>query len=370
MFEWIRPARVAAWMLAAAGCCFCLPATRAGTFPFTTGTAFPWDTPGTRLAESSLVISATERYEPSDLVWHPRLQRLYGVSDGSAQVSSRLFSMTSSGSAFSSTPVSGDLDLEGICLADPASDFLYIGLEQPNAIAEFDLASSTVTRTFSLSPWMTGAPTQGLEALTFVPDAQHPEGGLFYAGLQENGAIYRFSLPILTSATSTSVSFVDSFRPVVRSDLSGLHYDRDRDVLFAIYDTGNVMRAMRSDGALIQEWALPGDAQEGIALAGNVLFIAEDSGAVVRYVPEPSAFVLGAIAVAAVAVGGRLRRTGRLAGHAARLTGGGRPTSPPRDPGPRMLTACLPKTTRPPTGQHEPSTGDSDSGSRARPPAA
>lgn len=323
MVEWIRPARVAAWMLAAAGCCFCLPATRAGTFPFTTGTAFPWDTPGTRLAESSLVISATERYEPSDLVWHPRLQRLYGVSDGSTQVSSALFSMTSSGSAFSSTPVSGDL--EGICLADPASDFLYIGLEQPNAITEFDLASSTVTRTFSLSPWMTGAPTQGLEALTFVPDAQHPEGGLFYAGLQENGTIYRFSLPILTSATSTSVSFVDSFRPVVRSDLSGLHYDRDRDVLFAIYDTGNVIRAMRPDGTLIQEWALPGSAQEGIALAGNVLFIAEDSGAVVRYVPEPSAFVLGAIALAAVAVGGRSRRTIVSSAAASRLRRGGIP---------------------------------------------
>ena len=328
MLEWLRPARVAAGLLAAAGCCFCLPATRAGTFPFTTGTAFPWDTPGTRLAESSLIISATERYEPSDLVWHPRLQRLYGVSDGSAQVSSRLFSMTSSGSAFSSTPVSGDL--EGICLADPASDFLYIGLErigleQPNAIAEFNLASSTVTRTFSLSSWMTGAPTEGLEALTFVPDAQHPEGGLFYAGLQENGTIYRFSLPILTSATSTSVSFVDSFRPVVRSDLSGLHYDRDRDVLFAIYDTGNVMRAMRPDGTLIQEWALPGSAQEGIALAGNVLFIAEDSGAVVRYVPEPSAFVLGAIAVAAVAVGGRPRRTIVSSAAASRLRRGGIP---------------------------------------------
>lgn len=297
--------RAGACMLAAAWCWWCLPTVHAATFPFTTGTVFPWDTPGTRLAESSLVISATARYEPSDLVWHPRLQRLYGVSDGSLAVSSRLFSMTSSGSAFSFTPVSGDL--EGVCLADPTNDFLYIGIEQPNAIAEFNLVSSTVTRTFSLSPWMTGTAGQGLEALTFVPDALHPEGGLFYAGLQENGTIYRFSLPILTSATSTSVSFIDSFQSVVRNDLAGLHYDRDRDALFAIYDLPNVMRAMRPDGTLIEEWALPGLDQEGIALAGNVLYIAEDSGAVVQYVPEPSAFALGVIALAAMAIRAAVR---------------------------------------------------------------
>lgn len=291
--------RAAASTLAVTWCFFCLPVALAATFPFTTGTAFPWDTPGTRLAESSLILS-TGTYEPSDLVWHPRLQRLYGVSDGSFAVSSRLFSMTSSGSAFSFTPVSGDL--EGVCLADPSSDFLYIGLEQPNAIAEFNLVSSTVTRTFSLSPWMTGKAGQGLEALTFVPDALHPEGGLFYAGLQENGTIYRFSLPILTSATSTSVSFVNSFQPVVRNDLSGLHYDRDRDALFAIYDGPDLMRAMRPDGTLIQEWALPGSDQEGIALVGNVLYIAQDNGAVVQYVPEPSSLTLAIAACAAACV--------------------------------------------------------------------
>ena len=96
----------------------------------------------------------------------------------------------------------------------------------------------------------------------------------------------------LTSATSTSVQFVDSFQPVARGDLAGLHYDRDRSTLFAIYDSSNLMWAMDVNGALIQEWGLPGLNQEGIAMAGNVLSIAEDSGAIVQYVPEPSAVVL------------------------------------------------------------------------------
>jgi uncharacterized protein YjiK len=101
------------------------------------------------------------------------------------------------------------------------------------------------------------------------------------------------------------VQFVDSFQPVPRGDLAGLHYDRDRSVLFAIYDDANLMRAMDVNGSLIQEWGLPGLNQEGIAPAGNVLYIAEDSGAIVQYVPEPSAVVL---AIGAVVLGLLTRR--------------------------------------------------------------
>lgn len=276
----------------------------ATTFPLGTGQSFPWDTPGTPIGSANLT-----GYEPSGLVWHPRLQRLFGVSDGSQAVSSRLFSMTTAGESFSFTPVAGDL--EGITVADPESDFLYIGLEQPNGIAEFSLTTNSVTRSFDLSPWMTGITGQGLEALTFVPDPLHPEGGLFYAGLQQNGTIYRFSLPLLSDPASTAVTFVDSFQPVVRSDLSGLHYDRDRDVLFAIYDGPNLMRAMNIDGSLIEEWTLPGVNQEGLALVGNVLYVAEDSGAVVQYVPEPSAVALAAIGWLGLA-GGWIRRRSRV----------------------------------------------------------
>lgn len=274
----------------------------AATFPLGTGQSFPWDTPGTSIGAANFTIfsgTTPRNYEPSGLVWHPRLQRLYGVSDGSQHISPRLFSMTTAGESFSFTPVAGDL--EGITIADPASDFLYIGLEQPNGIAEFSLTGNAVTRTFDLNPWMTGVAGEGLEALTFVPDPLHPEGGLFYAGLQENGTIYRFSLPLLSSSTSTAVSFVDSFQPVDRRDLSGLHYDRDRDVLFAIYDRPNLMRAMAVDGSLIEEWTLPGEHQEGLALVGNVLYIAQDSGAIVQYVPEPSAAILAALGIVGLA---------------------------------------------------------------------
>jgi len=195
-------------------------------------------------------------------------------------------------------------DLEGICVADPASDFLYVGTEQPNQIKEFRISTGFVTRTFDLNPWMSGASGQGLEALTFVPDPGNAEGGTFYAGLQNDGSIYRFSLPILTSATSTTVSLLGSFNPVSgRSDLSGLDYDRASGALYAIYDGPNLMRAMTTAGSFLKEWTLPGSNQEGIAVRGSSLFIAEDSGDIMLYapfqpVPEPSGLLAAALATA------------------------------------------------------------------------
>jgi len=252
--------------------------------------------PGTSLNQS------IPNYEPSDLVWHSRLGRLFSVSDGSATISSRVFSIADDGTSLAFWPVTGDL--EGICVADPASDFLYVGTEQPNQIKEFRISTGVVTRTFDLNPWMTVASGQGLEALTFVPDPGNAEGGTFYAGLQDDGTIYRFSLPILTSATSTTVSPLGSFNPVTgRRDLSGLDYDRAAGVLYAIYDGPNLMRAMTTAGSFLKEWTLPGSNQEGIAVRGSSLFIAEDSGDIMLYapfqpVPEPSGLLAAALATA------------------------------------------------------------------------
>jgi sugar lactone lactonase YvrE len=75
-------------------------------------------------------------------------------------------------------------------------------------------------------------------------------------------------------------------------------------VLYAIYDGPNYLRAMTPAGSLLREWDLPGSNQEGVALRGNDLFIAQDSGDIVRYtpfaaVPEPGPLAAAAAALAA-----------------------------------------------------------------------
>lgn len=256
--------------------------------------------PAAALPGTSLNASIAN-YEPSGLVWHTRLQRLFSVSDGSASVPARVFSLTDTGTGLQYWEVAGDL--EGITVANPASNFVYVGTEQPNQIKEFNFVTGLVTRTFDLDPWMTGAAGSGLEALAFVNDAGHPEGGTFYAGLQDGGVIYRFSLPILSSPTSTSVTYLDSFTPVPgRSDLSGLDYNVGTGVLYAVYDGPNYLRAMTPAGGLLREWDLPGSNQEGVALRSSDLFIAEDSGDIVRYTPFSAVPEPGLVGVAGAAL--------------------------------------------------------------------
>ena len=65
------------------------------------------------------------------------------------------------------------------------------------------------------------------------------------------------------------------------------------NILFAIYDSSDEIVEMTPDGTVLREYALPGDNQEGIALARQcafgtaTAFVSEDSGGVWRYEDYP-----------------------------------------------------------------------------------
>jgi hypothetical protein len=210
-------------------------------------------------------------YEPSDAIWHTVLDQLFIVSD-----EGWISSMDADGGNITSWYIGGDL--EGITVVDPDSDFIYIGVENPDSILEFNIDTETVTRTFTLTTWMTGVENQGLEALTFVPNEAQTEGGQFYAGHQGEGSIYVFELPIATSATSTSVTSVTSFTPVSgRTDIAGLSYNATDAVIYVAYDGADKLSAIETDGTLVTEWTLPGNDQEGLAIDEDChLTITED----------------------------------------------------------------------------------------------
>ncbi len=240
-------------------------------------------------------------YETSGIVWHSRLERFITVDDGG-----KVSTIDIDGNNVKHLFLRGDL--EGITIADPSTNFVYVGREDGNSIVEFDIVNGgRGRRRFSLAPWMQPAGNAGLEALTFVSDPDDPEGGLFYAGQQSNGKIYAFRLPIVSSSTSRTVEFLFSFQAAPgRTDLSGLHYDAANNVLYAIWDSNNILRAMRPDGTFLEEWRLPGSRQEGITFRGTDLLIAQDRGPdVIRYsnfpvvVPEPTtgAFCVGAVMI-------------------------------------------------------------------------
>lgn len=218
-------------------------------------------------------------YEPSGVVWHPRLNKLFTISDGGI-----ITSMNVDGTNVVNKTIGGDF--EGVTVADPDSNFIYIGVEQPrDSILEYNVVSQTVTRTFYVDAYMVSANANaGLEALTFEPDITSDEGGYFYAGLQENGAVYVFELPIKTSTSSTSVNFIDSFSTHYSGDISDMYYDPIDDVLYAIYDSANKLVSMQIDGTFIAEWVLPLNDQEGFALDDTChVYVGEDTGSVWSY---------------------------------------------------------------------------------------
>ena len=238
---------------------------------------FPGTQPG-----SSIGGQLPAGYETSGAAWHPRLDRLLVVSD-----EGWLSSLDAAGGEVTTWPVAGDL--EAVCVADPDSPRIYIGREQPDAILEYDLDHHVVLRTFDLTPFLTTAPNLGLEAMTFVPDPSHPEGGRFYVGVQETGAILVVDLPIATSSTSTAVTLVQSILPTPTiPDLAGLDFDRTSGVLWACHDLANTLRAMQPIGptalSVLGDYVLPGNCQEGIAIDPcNRLFVTDDSGPLWSY---------------------------------------------------------------------------------------
>ena len=254
----------------------------AGVLILALGRAMAYPFPSEALPGTEIGGGLPAGYEPSGAAWHTGLSKLLLVSDGG------LVSMLNAdGTSVSNWSVTGDL--EAISVTDPSSSFVYVGVENPDSILELNISTGVVTRTFDLTPWMSGPSNQGLEALTFLPDPGDPEGGLFYAGLQDDGKIYSFRLSISSSTTATTVTYLETITPVLgRTDLSGLHYDSNNEVLYAIFDGSDLLRAMQADGTFLAEWDLAGNDQEGVALLGDRLFIAEDVGEEVwRYSPFP-----------------------------------------------------------------------------------
>ena len=212
-------------------------------------------------------------FEPSGAVWHPRRESLILVSDG-GQVAELV-----PGVGVTLWTLPGDL--EAVTIVDPDTDVVHVGVENPDGVVTFDLATGTAGQSWDLTPWMSGPANQGLEGLAHVD-------GVFWAGLQDTGELFRFRL-----LPNGSVQLLGS-QPsrAGRRDISGLHYDASTGVLYAIHDTFDVIVEYEPPGTFAREYSLPADNQEGIALVGAIatqsgVFVAQDNGPVLEYSSYP-----------------------------------------------------------------------------------
>jgi uncharacterized protein YjiK len=225
-----------------------------------------------------------EGWETSGAAWHPLRRVLLVVDDEGG-----LAALGPSGELHAFWMLPGSPDLEAVCVADPRTPFVYLGVEHPDAVLEFDLDAGEVVRSFDLSWFMTGPKSRGLEALAFLPDETSAEGGCFYAGLQDDGRIFVVELPLRSDRASQRSTWLTTLVPDADvSDLSGLCFDDARGTLYAVFDGPDLLRALDSSGRTQRTWALPGKDQEGVAVDGLRLYVVHDSGSEVWwYAPFP-----------------------------------------------------------------------------------
>ncbi|KKR43462.1 MAG: hypothetical protein UX02_C0005G0039 [Candidatus Moranbacteria bacterium GW2011_GWC1_45_18] len=211
--------------------------------------------------------------EPSGIVWHEGRQTLFVVEDGGT-----LKEISTLGATLNTWPLAGDF--EGITLAEN-DRYLYIGIENPDSIVEFDLQSGSgelTGKSWDLTPWMSSAdPNQGLEGLAY-------RNGHFLAGLQEDGKIYVFDVNLNSSG---DVEHIETLTPyaIYDDDISGIDYSSNTGITYAIFDSDNALIELNAANEIVECYSLPDSAQqEGIAIKTNCmsrsadLYLAIDNG--------------------------------------------------------------------------------------------
>jgi hypothetical protein len=227
--------------------------------------------------------------EPSGVVFHPGRGTLFAVGD-----EGDICEIERDGALVKQTRVR-PADFEGIT-CDPATGLLYVGIEGEEKILELSPDDFAVRREFDIERVFKGAQVlkaggQGTEAITFLPNVRHPEGGTFLVANQgfdlrateDVSAIFEIEVPLKTSAASKASARIVRRLPLPLIDISDMYYDSTRDLVYVISDVTNTLFEMTREGKALRSYALPGDNQEGFTVdPDGFIYIAQDSGGIIK----------------------------------------------------------------------------------------
>ncbi|MCY3739536.1 MAG: SdiA-regulated domain-containing protein [Candidatus Poribacteria bacterium] len=227
--------------------------------------------------------------EPSGITYHPVRRSLFIADDSGSVHEVDLHGI------FIQAKGVNELDIEGITM-DPSTGLLYAAVEDDEAIIELDPETLAIQRKFRIARDFEGELLlkkggMGIEAIAFVPDALHPEGGTFWVGNQsfslkttaEPSVVCEVLVPLRSETAAISeVSIINAYK-MNFIDISGLAYDPQDDVLVLISDTTNLLVEMNREGTILSKYLLPGDEQEGVTLDGHgYMYIAQESGTIIK----------------------------------------------------------------------------------------
>ena len=227
--------------------------------------------------------------EPSGITYHATRKSIFVVSD-----EGELHEMRRDGRPVRSQSLN-QTDLEGITM-NPSTGLLYAVVEGDDAILEISPQTFEITRRFGINRGFEGRELlrkggMGLEAITFVTDDSHPEGGTFWVGNQsfslkpnrEPSIVCQVVLPLSSTNPTPPEGKIVGFFPLSIIDISGLAYDSSRHCLIVVSDTTNLLVEVTRDGNVLRQHLLPGNDQEGITLDDQgFMYIAQENGEVIK----------------------------------------------------------------------------------------
>lgn len=228
--------------------------------------------------------------EPSGITYHEQRGTLFVVSDEGEVVE-----ITKDGTPVAKHRVKGDL--EGITVV-PDSGLLYIAAEGEDVIIEFDPVEGEVKRRFPINRNFNGNPNflekktweydNGIEAIAFVPDPEHPEGGTFYVSNQwDPPMIMEVLVPLRSSRESEAEARIIRVLPFKMDDPAAMYYDPEKKLLNVVSDADNILVEITLQGKLVKEYAFLADNQEGLCRDDEgYLYIAQDTGGIIKVKDE------------------------------------------------------------------------------------
>jgi hypothetical protein len=163
--------------------------------------------------------------EPSGIVYHPGRRTLFAVSDDGS-----VCELKTDGTLVNKRSL-GKMDFEGVT-CDPASGLVYIAVEGSELIVELDPDKLSVLRVFVIEREVNGITLlaeggDGIEAITFMPDSNHAEGGVFMVANQskervnvaDSSALLKIELPLKSSSELESVGRIIKYIPMELLDI-------------------------------------------------------------------------------------------------------------------------------------------------------
>ena len=227
--------------------------------------------------------------EPSGITYHPVRRSLFLADD-----SGSVHEMSLEGRLIQSKGLN-ERDIEGITV-DPSTGLLYAAVEDDEVILELDPENLAIQREFRIGRNFKGENLlrkggMGIEAIAFVPDSSHPEGGTFWVGNQsfslkakdEPSVVCEVVVPLRSTTAKKADGAIISAYKMNFIDISGLAYDAQGDFLVLISDTTNLLVELKREGTVLRQYLLPGDEQEGIVLDGlGYMYVAQENGEIIK----------------------------------------------------------------------------------------